>query len=270
MCKSLSATLIVAAICLAARPASAVVVFSETFDGPSLPATVTYGSSSQITWSVNSGQLLADYAGSPPNATVSAITVDGFLAPAGLTAIYSLDVGVPAGASVGSYNVGIEFGGYQAIFHPGYSGIPGAFRIGGGYTVGNTSMGFVPKMGVMHHMDVATQMIGSSLLVDITVTGLGTDDLLHTFNYSFLDTSPNMNTGTFGGRRSGGGNTVSDAMFDNFQVQYVPEPASALLFSLGALGMLAVGYRKRSVRGQVTRRQGTESVASAEGWHVRC
>ena len=243
----LSVLVIVAAVCLWAQPVLAVVVFTETFDDPGLPGTLTYSAGPGITW-LNSGpgQLLADYGGNPPNAnaTVNAITNDGFIAPAGLRTVYSLDVGVPAGASAGSFNVGLVFGGYRAQFHPGYSG--GAFRMEGGFTTANQNMGFSPKMGVLHHMDVTTQMVGSTLLVDVTVTGLGTDDLLHTFNFSFLDTSPNLNTGQFGGRRSGGGNALSDAMFDNLQVQYVPEPSSALLLSLGTLGVIALMRRRRS------------------------
>lgn len=246
---NLCVAVIMAAVCLWAQPVLAVVVFTETFDDPGLPGTLNYSAGPGITWSNSGpGQLLADYGGNPPNAnaTVNAITNDGFIAPGGLRTIYSLDVGVPDGASAGSYNVGLVFGGYQAQFHPGYTPIPGAFRMEGGYSTGNQDMGFVPKLGVMHHIDVETLMIGTSLAVDVTITGLGTDDLLHTFNLSFLDTSPNLNAGQFGGRRSGGGNALSDAMFDNLQVQYVPEPSSALLLSLGTLGVFALMRRKRS------------------------
>ena len=144
--------------------------------------------------------------------------------------------------------MGITFGGYTAYFHPGYTPIPGVFRMQGGWSVGNTSLGFVPKVGVMHHMEVLTQLIGGSLRVDIAISGEGTDNLPHTFNYSFLDPTPNLGTGTFGGRRSGGGNALSDGIFDNFQVQFVPEPSSAILLSLGILGMYVLCRRRRSSR----------------------
>ncbi|HOM18390.1 MAG TPA: PEP-CTERM sorting domain-containing protein [Thermoguttaceae bacterium] len=227
----------------------AVVIFSETFDGPNLPTTLTYtapGGYSQ--WLLDNGRLFCDYPGSV-NVTDTALTTVGFIAPGDLKTIYSLDVGIPTGASIGSYNVGIAFGGYQAVFHPGYTQVPGAFRIEGGYITSNMSMGFVPKMGVMHHMEVMTQFVPAGLAVTITVTGLGTDDQMHTFTYSFLDTTPNLNTGVFGARRSGGtsANALSDAWFDNFQVEYVPEPATSTLLLLGGLGagVLVCGTRRR-------------------------
>ncbi len=83
------AALVVASVCLWAMPASAVVVFSETFPGPGLPATLTYGANPHIAWSVNgSGQLFADFDGDAAGATVSALTTTGFVAPTGLTTIY--------------------------------------------------------------------------------------------------------------------------------------------------------------------------------------
>lgn len=220
-----------------------VIIFSETFDGPNLPTTITYQSHQNITWSIDSGRLFCDYNGQTPNPTVTALTNVGYIAPGNLKTIYSLDVGIPEGASIGWYNVGIVFGGYQALFHPGYTSVPGAFRMEGGYSTANMNMGFVPKMGVLHHMEVITENAPGGLAVTITVTGLGTDNNMHTFTYSFLDTTPNLGTGVFGGRRSGGGNASSDAWFDNFQVEYVPEPAAGVLFATGGLGAGIWFYR---------------------------
>lgn len=264
--------LLAAAICLWPFQASAVVVFNETFDGPGLPGTLTYSSSPAglITWSIDgAGRLLADYVGEPPNAGGTAITKSGFIAPSGLSTIYSLDVGVPTGISVGAYNVGIKFGDYEIIFHPGYTAIPGAFRVSGGFDVPNQNMGFVPKLGVLHHIDVETIMVGTGLNVRMSVTGLGTDDLLHTFRYSFFDPTPNLGIGQFGGRRSGGGNAASDAFFDNFQVQYVPEPSSIALLSAGGLGALVFWRRKRRVRspGEPQRRRGWRGQGQT---HLSC
>ncbi|MDZ7620278.1 MAG: PEP-CTERM sorting domain-containing protein, partial [Patescibacteria group bacterium] len=228
-------------------PASAAIMFSETFGGPALPSTLTYSSSPSIAWSINgAGQLFADYDGSGSSVTVTALTNAGFIAPAGMSTIYSLDAGTPTGILTGEYNIGMQLGDYRILFHPGFTNIPGAFRIEGGFDLANTNMGFVPALGVMHHIDVTTQMVGGGLAVDIAVTGLGTDSLTHTFNYSFLDTTPGLGTGTFGGRRSGGGaNVANDAFFDNYQVQFVPEPSVALLLVLGACVMTVLRRRKR-------------------------
>lgn len=243
MCRQIALFTLVAAACLWAQPAAAEAVFSETFDGPTLPDTLTYSEvPPNMVWSTSGGELLADSDGTL-NTTITAITNDGFAAPIGLRTVYSLDLGIPDGASVGSYNVGLQFGGYRAVFHPGYVPIPGAFRMEGGYGVSNQNMGFVPKTGVLHHIDVETFMIGTSLAVDVTVSGLGTDDLPHTFNFSFLDTTPNLGIGQFGARRSGGGSS-SDAMFDNFQVLHVPEPSALALAALGLLGLCCIRRRR--------------------------
>ena len=224
-----------------------VIIFSETFDGPGLPTTITYQPDTNITWSISSSQLFCDYSGTG-YPTVTALTNAGYIAPGNLKTIYSLDVGIPEGASAGSYNVGIVFGGYQAVFHPGYTPVPGAFRMEGGYSTSNMDMGFVPKMGVLHHMEVITENAPGGLAVTIKITGLDTADQMRTFTYSFLDTTPNLGTGVFGGQRSGGGNAFSDAWFDNFQVEYVPEPGAGVLFATGGLGAGVLLYRTRRRR----------------------
>lgn len=242
----LNVALTVALLGLWASPLAAA-VFSETFDGPGLPSTLTYSSSPNLAWSINgSQQLFADYDGSNVSVTATAITKNGFIAPAGLSTVYSLDVGAPTGIGTGAYNVGMLFGGYGVLFHPGLSG--GTLRIDGGYSLSNTNMGFTPALGVLHHIEAKTTMTTGGLAVDMTITGLGTDALMHTFNHSFLDTTPNLNTGTFGGRRSGPGNNVlNDAFFDNYRVEYVPEPSSIAMLLLGLTGIIALRRRKRRV-----------------------
>jgi hypothetical protein len=231
-------------LCATSAPGN--IVFLESFDGPTLPGTLTYSEvPPNMTWSISGGQLLADSDGTL-NTTINAITNDGFTSPtASYPMVYSLDLGIPAGSSAGSYNVGLEFGGYRAVFHPGYVPIPGAFRMEGGFSAGNQDMGFVPKMGELHHLEAEVWDLGTSLGVNITITGLGTDDLLHQFNYSFVDSSPNLGTGTIGARRSGGGGS-SDAFFDNLQAVVIPEPSTLLVWSvLAGLGIGAEVRRRR-------------------------
>jgi len=240
-CRSLAAGVLLAAACLWAAPAWAgVVVFSESFDGPDLPDTLTYSAPTGHAWSIDaSNQLFDDFDGTA-NTSVRAITKAGFTDPS-LPVVYSLDTGKPQGAAPGSYNVGMHFGGYTALFHPGYGG--GAFRMGGGFSQSNLNMGFTPAQGVLHHMEAQTVMSGGNLLVNVSITGLGTDGLDHEFNYFFVDSTPNINTGTFGAHRSGAGNEVSDAFFDNFQAEILPEPASLAL--LGAALLPLLRRRKR-------------------------
>ncbi|MEA1952260.1 MAG: PEP-CTERM sorting domain-containing protein [Planctomycetota bacterium] len=240
-------TLTVALACSCSLSATADVLFTETFDGPSLPTTLTYTSDDTNTWLIDaSNRLFGDY--DPAQAGTSAataITIQGFLDPV-LPITYSLDVGAPEGIDIGNYNVGLAFGDYQVKFHPGYP--DGAFRMGGGYETSNQDMGFTPKLGVMHHMAVTTRWLGSDLSVEVTVEGLGTDDLMHTFTYSFIDTInaiSDLGSGTFGARRSGDApNDVSDVMFDNFQAEVVPEPSSVALLLFGAVS-LAFAIRRR-------------------------
>lgn len=235
-----ASAVLVAGMCLSVLPtaASGAVLFRETFDGPDLPGSLTY--TPGIPWSIDSGRLFCDYLGT--NSTELAQTNDGFTAPAGYPLIYSLDVGIPVGADEGSYSVGLIFGGYRAVFHPGYAPLPGAFRMEGGFTAGNMSMGFTPKKGVLHHVEVETQSLVSSLAVNVTITGLGTDDAIHEFNYSFIDTSPDLGSGTFGGLRNGGGNSLSDAFYDNFQAKVVPEPSTLIIWSLLTVLTVTVGW----------------------------
>lgn len=244
---------IVAAVCLWVWPVSAEVIYTETFSGSTLPTTLTYSTHPEITWSVSGGQLLADHTGTS-SVVATALTSVGYIAPDGYSSVYSLDVGVPSGAPYGNYNVGLMFGGYQAIFHPGLGS--GIFRVESGFTSGNQGMGFTPRAGVLHHVEVEVVNFGSAVKADITVTGLDAnlaDSTLHTFTYSFFDTSPNLGTGTFGARRSGptsGGNPLSDGFFDNlqFEIQPVPEPSATVLLGSGLLGVLFFWRRSRTCR----------------------
>ncbi len=255
MRKHLITALMFALVCSHSLSATAGVLFTETFDGPTLPGTLAYSTGGKYTWSIDaSNRLLCDYdpllTGS---SAATAITTQGFT-DLNLPITYSVDVGAPVGINIGWYSVGMVFGGYQAYFHPGFVSTPGAFRVRGGYSSpgGNLSMGFIPKLGVLHHMEATTRLIGDDLGVDIVIEGLGTDNAPHTFTYSFIDDTPNIGSGTFGVRRSGEHPStprdIDDAMFDNFQAELVPEPTSLLLLLWGLLLSSLTLRRRRPSR----------------------
>lgn len=125
----------------------------------------------------------------------------------GPSGAYTLNADVTADASNGSYNVGLQIGQNNLVFHPGLGG--GAFRVEGTGGFGNTNMGFTPANNVLHHMEVVADGTGN---FDITVTD-GANPA-NVFNTSFT------NAGSVGGdvglRRSGP--TAGVGIYDNLVV----------------------------------------------------
>ena len=93
--------------------------------------------------------------------------------------------------------------------------------------VGNQDMGFIPALDSLHHVEAFVMSVGSGLMIDITITGLGTDSLLHTYEFSFLDSSPSLGTGKIGVARQG--SNTDDGFFDNLQVFGSPGSATPLV-----------------------------------------
>jgi hypothetical protein len=128
----------------------------------------------------------------------------------------------------GGSNIGLIFGGYRVLFHPGYpkdvgTG-SGAFRIEEWEMGGNpltvvvtTDMGFIPALDYLHHIEVFVTMDGNDLKMDISISGFGTDSLMHTFNYSYFGSPSVLGVGRIG--VSIYRTNKDDAFFDNLMVE---------------------------------------------------
>lgn len=236
-------TFLTTAVCLCSlllvsQSASAVVVFSETFDtnvgntagfNAQYPAFTTSG----VDPISVAGGVVTITNGTNANNTTTA-TIPGFAQEVFISA----DIG--ALSSSGSFNVGLRIGNNNVVFHPGFPG-GGALRVEGTGGFGNTNMGFVPANGVLHHLEVHQLLTGQ---FDITFTDGGNP--LNVFNTSFTNLS--SVGGPIGLRRSGPvGTSPGQGLFDNFLVTdttVVPEPTTAVLGLMGIAGMV---MRRRKV-----------------------
>jgi hypothetical protein len=68
------------------------------------------------------------------------------------------------------------------VFHPGYNAPPGAFRVNGPDSFGNETMGWVPQLGVLNHVEIHSFPDGT---FNIKVTD-GSNPA-NTFEESFVD-----------------------------------------------------------------------------------
>ena len=119
---------------------------------------------------------------------------------------------VGASNSNGGYNVGLQVGQNNIVFHPNYGGA--ALRVEGPGGFGNTNVGFTPANGVLHQLEVVGNGAG---LFDITLTD-GANPA-NTFSTSFT------NAGSVGGnialRRSG--QPIGVGVYDDLTVNGVTE-----------------------------------------------
>ena len=144
--------------------------------------------------------------------------------------------------------LGLIFGDYVAVFHPGLGGDypSGSFRIEKGIfadererIIPNQDMGFIPAFDTLHHLEASIENENNGLLINVSITGLGIDSQTHSYNYSFFDDAPVLNSGEIGVRILGSTPSGTDGFFDNLKVETapVPEPATMLLFGSALIGL---------------------------------
>ncbi len=223
------------------------VLFSEGFGGPGLPNSLDFSTTAAV-WSVNGGRLHADNPNTVPIQLSTAVSKVGFALRETESLIYRGQVGTPSTSRAEGYNVGLLFGEYLALFHPGFLGPPaGAFRLerfdGTLPTVGlisNTSMGHLPARDGLHTITAEVRRQGTALKIDITIVGPDPLGVSRTFTSSYLDTSPVFGDGRAGFWMGGQDLEGDDGFFDNLEVRGpapIPEPGP-----LALIGAALVGY----------------------------
>jgi len=215
---------------LLSNAATATMLYQQTFDTDtsSIAQTVsTYGvtASGFNSAIVQSGKLRL----STPSGSQASLVFGTFLGD--ITVTFDTTTETDNGNLI---NTGLRVGDNNYIFHPGY--VNGAFRIDGPGGHGNVDMGFSPTNSALNHVTVAIDADTGMTSIKI-VDGV---DASKIYQETFVDTNYigglsviGLTSGSSGGPRF--------AIFDNFAVSSVPEPASwaVLLIGLGALGSIA-------------------------------
>jgi hypothetical protein len=146
--------------------------------------------------------------------------------------LIKIDMGYDGAAGFGA--TALRLGANTINFHPGYNGPPGSFRVDGAGLGTNMDMGFVPTLGVLHHVEILSKPSG---LFNITVTA--GDDPTKVYTTSFT------NAASYGGPIGPAAVGSATAIFDNFSITAVPEPASLGLGAASLVGLVAAARRRR-------------------------
>jgi hypothetical protein len=127
----------------------------------------------------------------------------------------------------------LKLGANVINFHPGYNGPPGAFRVDGPGGGANQDMGFVPALGVLHHVEILSSPSG---LFNIKVTD-GT-------NPATVYTTSFTNLGSYGGEIGPSAVGAESGMFDNLSIRAVPEPSSSIICLVGIAASCCWQWRR--------------------------
>jgi len=204
-----TAALVVIVGLLAVPAAQARVFLWETFDTDTATTAQTITTYTNLSFTgggtivVNGGVLKMSGTAGQQNA----LSLTGY--PGDL--VIQAQVGTAPGG--GGTNQGLRIDGNRLVFHPGYTPIPGAFRVEGSGGFGNQNMGFVPAGGgVLHGWQASVD--ADTKNVDIRVVdGL---DPANVYTASFTSTGYVPATSTMGLTRSGSSYVSS---YDNLIVR---------------------------------------------------
>jgi hypothetical protein len=233
-----------AIVAVSVAPASATILFSETFatDAADTATTLstypafTLGGSPGADATVSGGVL--SLTNLDVGGAINTMTVAGYAGNILIEANIGADT---LGADIGSSNIGVVIGYDTFVFHPGYPG--GASRMEGWDTTGNASLGFDPLAdGTLYNVKIAID--ATALTAAISVTD-GVTTYSNTFDVSLGYTPGSSEIGlrwfdAFGGEGHGSVGKMGDLTISN-----VPEPSTLALTVCGLVGLVAYAWRKR-------------------------
>jgi hypothetical protein len=211
--------------------------FSENFQSvaPSANAEVDYPAFTATgvqSRTVDATGVLKLGSGPVPAANFFTVTPAGYAA--GSELVTKIDMGFSGAAGTGA--TALRLGSNTMLFHPGYNGPPGSFRVEGTGGYGNSDMGWVPALGVLHHVEVHSFPNG---LFNVTITDGANPALVYANSFT--------NAASYGGPIGPAAAGAATAMFDNFTIQAVPEPSSVVIL-VGMLGVCFCGWRRGRCR----------------------
>jgi len=232
--------------------AHAGIVFQEPFDTDTASTAATVATYTNMTLQgagtvvVGGGVLRMN--GTP--LTHSLVTATGYPGNLLITQLVGKN---PGG---GGSNVGLRVGANRIVFHPGYTAVPGAFRVEGPGGFGNTSMGFTPPGGVLNTMEVFVRgNIGQFL---VAVPNYSNPEQVFAARFTNAGYQPGVDT--IGPTRNAGSD--DQGIFDDLIVNQITSPgpptpwtnlvlASAPLhwYRLNESGSIAIDYGSGALDG---------------------
>jgi hypothetical protein len=206
--------------------------FFEGFNTPSADAVVDYPAFTATgvqSRTVDAGGILRLGAGSHPSSHWFSVTPTP---AASRIIVINVDLGFEG--QPGSGATGIKVGENLVLFHPGFSGPPGALRVEGPGGFPNENMGFTPALGVLHHLEIIS--LPSGLFNVHVVDG---NNPANRFSKDFV------NPASYGGEVGPAAIAGASAFYDNLSIRTVPipEPVSMGLTAIASLFLLCA--RKR-------------------------
>jgi hypothetical protein len=208
--------------------------FSESFSTPSTDALFStnypaFTTTGVLTRTVDAGGIMRTGSGSgPPAQTWTSVTPNPV--PGGDISI-NVDMGYDGSPGTGA--AALKLGANVINFHPGYNGPPGAFRVDGPGGGVNQDMGWVPALGVLHHVEILSSPSG---LFNIKVTDGSNPANVYTTSFT--------NAGSYGGQVGPSAVGSPGGMFDNLSITAVPEPTSIVMSVIGLAGLCVCGRRR--------------------------